>query len=565
MDIMQGLWEDAISIVGDVVDEAGRILHGEKTNSSQSAGRTESSLSDLMKMTYKEVYAYYKVVGHGADALPEWQVEKRVDELHTGLDARMYVNRTTKEINISFEGSHGFTKLLAENVVDGALVKDLYKYSDGFSRFLTDKDYQALRDKWSMVLGPDGLADLEMMANKVPEQFYAAYSWFNETMQAIKQSADFADYKLVITGHSLGGSIAQLVSAQYYLDTKQAIPTVAVDGTGVRTLLEQLNPTAKIADQAFTHIVNFSTEGDPVGDFAAQGHLGFTVPLPYDLSRGDRPAAFPNYRIFMEAFQKAAGITDIRLDRHEIGQQIDLFEGTTFSYPEKRVLLAKDVTAYQVSDEAGTLVQANDGGDTILGGNGADYLLGGNGQDKLLGGKADDYIAGGAGNDVLYGGDGNDLLYGGDGNDELSGGAGNDRLFGGKGNDTLVWTGGNDVLYGMGGENQYVLGRAGEGTLAAGTVVLKFDRENVENSHVDIQTAALDIKNSQVILLMSDQILPAQTHITEKDDSLCIQYTEHSSLTIDHWSEVRTAMGNQVKMQYLGDLKQQYSVQSQMG
>lgn len=46
----------------------------------------QSTLSDLTKMTYKEVYAFYKLAGKGENALPDWQVVRRIDEIHTGLD-----------------------------------------------------------------------------------------------------------------------------------------------------------------------------------------------------------------------------------------------------------------------------------------------------------------------------------------------------------------------------------------------------------------------------------------------------------------------------------------------
>ena len=77
---------------------------------------------------------------------------------------------------------------------------------------------------------------------------------------------------------------------------------MAIDGTGVLTLVEQMQGAGtKLDSKDFAHIVNFCTDGDPVGDFATQYHLGFTVPIPYDLSRGDRPDALPNYRVFMTA------------------------------------------------------------------------------------------------------------------------------------------------------------------------------------------------------------------------------------------------------------------------
>lgn len=537
-------------------DYSGRV-----TSTTPSEAAPSSTLADLAKMTYKEVYAFYKVAGTGDSSLSDWTVEKRVDELETGLDARMFVNDATHEIIICFEGSHGFTKLLAENVVDGALMQDLYTYSDGLTRFFTEDEYNTLYDKWKLVLGKDGLADLQMMANKVPDQFYTAYAWFKETMSDIAASDTLSSYKLVITGHSLGGSMAQMVSGKYYLDTGYAIPTIAMEGTGVLTLLEQVQGE-ELDGREFSNIVNVCAEGDPVGEFAYSGHLGFTVPIPYDLSRGDRPDALPNYRVFLEAFQKATGIEDIRLDRHEIGQQIDLFSDTSFTYPENHVMLGADEKSYKSSSDVKEIIQGNDLGNTIQGNDQSSYLVGGAGKDILIGGAADDYIAGGDGNDIIIGGAGNNMLYGGAGNDYLVGGKGNDELYGGHGDDTLVWTGGNDELYGMDGNNTYLLGNGQSADKASGTVTLKFDRENVGDAHVVVDMNGIDAKNTQLVFLMSDQILPSNTVLSQKDNSLCIQYTDQSSVTVDNWSDVQASLGDNITMQYLGDLSAKYSVQN---
>ena len=127
--------------------------------------------------------------------------------------------------------------------------------------------------------------------------------------------------------------------------------------------------------------------------------------------------------------------------------------------------------------------------------------------------------------------------------------------------DVLAWTGGNDSLYGQWGKDTYLLGSQQAGKLAAGTVTLKFDRENIENAHVLIDTKSIDTKNSQIVFLMSDTLLPSHTSIAQKDNSLYIQYDANSSLTIDNWSAVQESMGGNISFNYLGD-KMQYGVQN---
>jgi len=564
-DLAEDVISDTTALVGDAIETAGRWLHpgtkGGQTTEIQPTKTPQSTLADLTKMTYKEVYAYYKIAGTGVNALPDWQTAARIDEIHTGLDARVYINDVTHEININFEGSHGFTKLLGENVVDGALAKDLYTYSDGFTHFLTDEGYEAITKKWGAVLGKDGLADVQMMANRVPDQFTTAYKWFRGIMDDIAAQPELAGYKITITGHSLGGSMAQMVSAKYTLDTGNAIPTVAIDGTGVLTLVQQMEGGDRATDpQMFSHIVNFCTEGDPVGDFAKENHLGFTVPLPYTLARGDRGAEFPNYRVFMEAFQKATGITDIRLDRHEIGQQIDLFDGTSFQQPEEGRFLKEEETTFTVAGDARTIVQASDTATLIRGNDASCYLLGGKSDDQIFGGASDDFLTGGDGNDLLVGGAGNDLLYGGAGNDVLYGGTGDDKLFGGDGDDTLHWTSGNDLLYGQSGNNTFVLG-SDDGTLASGHVTLKFDHENISHDTIDFLLDGIDKETTWIDLAMDDMLRPSEALISEQNGALCIQYDEHSSLTINNWDAAKSQLGDHITMSYY-DGKKSYTLAS---
>lgn len=164
---------------------------------------------------------------------------------------------------------------------------------------------------------------------------------------------------------------------------------------------------------------------------------GFTVPIPYDLSRGDRPDALPNYRVFMEAFQKATGIENIRLDRHEIGQQIDLFNNTSFTYPENHTFVADDATWNSAQFPQKEIIIQNDRGNTIYGGDESSYLV--ERREMMCFMVAPRMISlravpamikstAGEGNNILFGGAGNDTLVGGSGNDELYGGAGDDVL-----------------------------------------------------------------------------------------------------------------------------------------
>jgi Ca2+-binding RTX toxin-like protein len=126
----------------------------------------------------------------------------------------------------------------------------------------------------------------------------------------------------------------------------------------------------------------------------------------------------------------------------------------------------------------GTPGYDNDSGlDTLRGGATADYILGLTGDDTIVGGLGDDLLSGGAGLDTIAGGEGNDILSGGadadtlagnSGNDKVFGDAGRDQLQGGTGRDKLVGGGGNDRLTGDNGSDK-LIGGNGRDTMTGGT------------------------------------------------------------------------------------------------
>lgn len=83
---------------------------------------------------------------------------------------------------------------------------------------------------------------------------------------------------------------------------------------------------------------------------------------------------------------------------------------------------------------------------------------------QMFGNDGNDSLTGASGNDMLAGGEGNDILDGGAGDDLLQGGSGDDSLFGGEGGDTLFDDGGNDYLFGNQGDDVFEMGGEGADT-----------------------------------------------------------------------------------------------------
>lgn len=88
-------------------------------------------------------------------------------------------------------------------------------------------------------------------------------------------------------------------------------------------------------------------------------------------------------------------------------------------------------------------------GHSLAGTAGADFIVSLSGNDAATGAAGDDILSGGDGGDVLNGGPGNDRLDGGKGSDSLTGAAGTDTLTGGTGADTFAFSAVTDSLPGV--------------------------------------------------------------------------------------------------------------------
>ena len=116
--------------------------------------------------------------------------------------------------------------------------------------------------------GGDLSAGLQLGLGKVPEQFASAEALFHEARR-IAKSLDQPDSALLITGHSLGGALTQLVTAKYAdLDVKAE----TYNAYGAGNLLAELGITIG----AFDNIVNHVTEHDPVCRLPGSKMLGTT-------------------------------------------------------------------------------------------------------------------------------------------------------------------------------------------------------------------------------------------------------------------------------------------------
>lgn len=145
------------------------------------------------------------------------------------------VNNQTKEIAIVFRGSEPFPSFDVEGIV---------------------------RD-W-------GISDFNMVIGKLPLQFLDFYNY----VKTVKSSTD---YKIYMTGHSLGGSIVQLLCA---LDENKDISAYTYNAYGIKHLLEILEKQGFCINSCFDNINNFSVSVDLVSNH--NEHIGNVYVIKYD-------------------------------------------------------------------------------------------------------------------------------------------------------------------------------------------------------------------------------------------------------------------------------------------
>lgn len=286
---------------------------------------------------------------------------------------------------------------------------------------------------------------------------------------------------LVVTGHSLGGSMVDTFMMQdaARVSNKVDLEAIAVGSAG---LVSSMVKNVDLSD--YTLLAN---DGDLV---VYPGLESWWVPTAV-LSRNEHPDGTV-LTFEMQNLDRLDDVTNWWSTDYIVGLQHE-----SKLYYENTLALTTDplngffsgnlVIMGNGSDADGDNVEAtgtdsddpsaNDNGSAALKGTGdADYIIGREGNDELLGFGGDDLLSGGAGNDTAKGGTGYDKLHGGVGQDDLSGEGGNDRLWGGAGDDTLSGSVGNDTLDGgtgadklyAGGGNDRAFGGDGNDLLRGG-------------------------------------------------------------------------------------------------
>lgn len=257
-------------------------------------------------------------------------------------------------------------------------------------------------------------ADVLLALDVVPNQFLRAEDFYNRA----RSEAENRGATLSITGHSLGGSLTQLLIAKHANDeiNGSRVFGQTFNAYGVKGLLDDLElPETDYA------VTNWVEPTDIVGHLA--DHIGTRQAL----------ASLPFSFTYLAG---PAGVVSLTYNSHEIDEVRENFIADN-SHP----LLAETREFLIQTYIADPGLQVTIDGSVVIGAN--NRINVGN---ELVGSELNDLLFGGLPDDRIHGGDGQDVIYGGDGNDTIWGETGADFMFGEDGNDTYVVDDSNDQV-----------------------------------------------------------------------------------------------------------------------
>lgn len=115
------------------------------------------------------------------------------------------------------------------------------------------------------------ISDLSMVAGRLPAPFFEALAYTQQVLQALPSGT-----QVYLTGHSLGGSLAELLAAMQLF---QGVKAYTYNAYGVQHLLPALEAKGYAVACDFSHIHNFIMSADLVSNH--QPHVGKVFVVPY--------------------------------------------------------------------------------------------------------------------------------------------------------------------------------------------------------------------------------------------------------------------------------------------
>lgn len=303
--------------------------------------------------------------------------------------------------------------------------------------------------------GPAEFAFQGLDLRAVPDPFGAEWGWdiyhalhAPAVRAALAHAADPANgiEQVLITGHSLGGILAELATARILLGE---FPELA--GRAIAVTFGSPGSTADASGAQLFNLVNSDDLVARLSDFSplfrANGAAREGVDLAVDRPEGELPPLAPEDLDTPEEVLAALAVPAHRAE-HGIALYVD--DATALKEAERAVpgvagrsgdpfrWLAVEVERAVVGTAGPDRLAGGEDAEALLGRDGTDILRAGGGADGLSGGGSGDWLFGGEDDDLVDGGAGDDHAFGWTGADRFLIGPGHDRILGGPGRDTAL-------------------------------------------------------------------------------------------------------------------------------
>lgn len=347
--------------------------------------------------------------------------------------------------------------------------------------------------------------DLAIVSGFLPTQYNDAWAFY----ESIKNNPLYLNSNITITGHSLGGGLAQLVAAKALEEYGIQHNTYTFNAPGVEALLGAIG----CDNTDYSFIKNYSAMNDWCGMF--RQHIGdlYTIqpiPLEYDSNLltqifnlftnshegilNYNEADFGTITTKPTGFNQKEGLSLWYYDANNILRNVA--DWASALPPGLAPMLTGLLTNIIMQVSTADLKSAIDKINTTIGAPlhvlhystpSGDYILDTAGGNSTIASSLADTVWGNEGSDTISTMEGNDLVYG-DGqttptttslstpcNDVIHAGAGNDTIYGGQGADSIHGGIGNDLIYGDSeiineniDGNDYLMGGDGNDTVYGG-------------------------------------------------------------------------------------------------
>lgn len=373
------------------------------------------------------------------------QIFRSIDQVSNGFQARAFFNTSENELVIGFAGTEGFR-------------------NRDFAEFL-----------------PDLAAGLLLAVSGAPGSQLDTGIYFIDQAIDEAERLGYSNFDVTYTGHSLGGFLAQAVSAESPDAPEGEVVAFNAPGAGGFTTI----PTANaFPSDRYTYIYSDPDQWGLVGGAIHSIGERLSSNVSYVPGATGHALEAADGKGLSQQLDAQTNLMSVQSsDFTDINQAL-LLTGLTglLSFIDGGIDEETGGADTIVGTAGNDAVDGMNGNDDISGLAGDDLLMGSGGNDLIRGDGGADTVSGGAGADTLIGGteadlilgsDGDDRLFGNAGDDFIFGGAGDDRLFGGAGNDILTANGGQDTLYGDAG-NDYLNGGFAADELTGGSGADRF-------------------------------------------------------------------------------------------